>query len=72
MVYDSVNNPACGGADTGACSYCCADSYACTCGFTDSYTNSAIHTGGNRLKYGFGFAYGYTDASMRRTDLRCW
>jgi hypothetical protein len=30
MVYDGVNNPASGGAhsDTGACSYCCANTYS--------------------------------------------
>jgi len=56
MVYDSVNNPAAGGADTSSDGYRCADPYSCTCGDANSNANSAIHTGGNRFEYGFDFA----------------
>ena len=52
MVYDGVHNPAVRLSYPSADSYCCANPYACTCGFAysraDAKTNSAIHAAGNR------------------------
>ena len=55
MVYDGVNNPAAGGADTDICSH----SYCCT----NTYTHSSWANG-------YSDADTYTYASMRRAGLR--
>jgi hypothetical protein len=58
MVHEGVHNPAAHCSDSCADRYCGADPYACAHRVdANTDTNSAIHTGGNRFKYGFGNSY---------------
>jgi hypothetical protein len=65
MVYDGVNNPAAWRCYPGAFSHCCADSYACTCGYaysradtdTHSYTHYHAHTTARVNGYACSYSY---------------
>ena len=65
MVYDRINNPAAGGANTDICShsYCCTNTYTHS-SWANGYSDADADT--------YTYTYTYTDtyASMRRAGLR--
>ena len=66
MVYDGVHNPAVRLSDTGADSYCCADAYACTCGYaypradTNAYAYADHYADTTAGVYGYACSYSYS------------
>ena len=71
MGYDGVHNLAARRSDTGADSYSCADTNACTCGFaypranadTNSYANNYAYTTAWVNGYACSYSYSCSDAN---------